>query len=176
VHRARTPFRYAFPVDAALKAMKFRRQLVYAPAFAALLLPLIETDFRDCDVLVPVPLHRWRQVRRGFNQAGELCASLARHTLLPSERAVSRVRRTPPQTGLSGTARRRNLRGAFVYRGQLRFRHPLIVDDVITTGATSNELARTLLAAGAEKVSVIAVAHAALTSGSSMSAAQETRG
>jgi len=173
VERARTLFRYAFPVDVALKAIKFRRQLAYAPVFAAMLLPLIETVFHDCDALVPVPLHRWRRVRRGFNQAGELCTWLARRTLLPVEQTVIRSRRTAPQTGLSGAARRRNLHGAFACRGKLRSRHPLIVDDVITTGATSNELARTLLVAGAEKVSVIAVAHAAQSFRSIASATQQ---
>ena len=71
---------------------------------------------------------------------------------------VRRVRFTRPQTGLDAAERRRNMKAAFEVRGRLHFRHPLVVDDVITTGETCRQLATTLLAAGAERVSVLAVA------------------
>jgi len=157
---ARAPLLYAFPVDAALKAIKFRRQLWYVPAFAALLASILEREMADADGLLPVPLHRWRQARRGFNQAAELCAPLCRASGLPVVRGVRRVRATAPQSGLDAAARRRNLANAFAVRGKLACRRPVIVDDVITTGETCRQLAATLLDAGAESVRVLAVARA----------------
>jgi ComF family protein len=158
--RARAPCRYEFPVDAALKMLKFRRRLAFAPPLAGLMKPMIEESFSGCDVLVPVPLNRWRQARRGFNQAHELCRSLSKHTGLAILDSVIRRRATPPQSGLPAAARSKNLRGAFRVRSLERFRHPLIVDDVMTTGATCNELARELKRAGATTVCAIAVARA----------------
>jgi len=151
---------YRFPVDTAIKALKFRRQLFYVPAFVALLAPLLDHRFDGCDGLVPVPLHRWRQAARGFNQAAELARGLAATTGLPVSESLRRLRPTPPQSGLTAEQRRRNLRGAFAVAGAMRLRFPLIVDDVITTGHTCDELSRVLLAAGAERVGVVAVARA----------------
>jgi ComF family protein len=156
---ARAPFHYAFPVDAALKKMKFRRQLAIAPAFAELLLPVLHAEFSHCDALVPVPLHRWRHVTRGFNQARELCKPLSKDTNLPVLDSVVRVKATGSQSGLSASERRRNLHGAFVARHSLPFRHPVIIDDVITTGTTSGQLAQALFRAGASSVGVLAVAY-----------------
>jgi len=151
-------FRYSFPVDTALKAMKFRRQLMYAPAFASLLLPTLIGEFCECDALVAVPLHRWRHITRGFNQAAELVGELAAKTGLPIIDQALRIRSTRTQSGLSAEARRQNLRNAFEVRGPLGARYPLIIDDVMTTGATCEQLATSLLAAGAKKVSVLTVA------------------
>lgn len=157
----RAPLRYEFPADAALKRFKFRRQLHFAPAFASLLAPLVRDSFAECDALLPVPLHRWRQVHRGFNQADEICRWLARTTHLPIVRPVARIRPTRAQTGLSAKERRRNLARAFVAREKLTSRLPLVVDDVVTTGSTCNELAQCLIDAGAAKVGVLAVARSA---------------
>lgn len=157
----RAALAYTFPVDAALKALKFRRQLHYVPAFAGLLAPLLIESFPAADALVPVPLHRWRHATRGFNQARELCRPLARRSGLPILDAARRTRRTRPQAGLDAAARRRNLKNAFAISGNLRCRHPLIVDDVMTTGETCRHLAHALLEAGAETVSVLTVARAA---------------
>ncbi len=158
--KARAPCRYEFPVDAALKKLKFNRRLAFVPPLARLLLPVMAAEFPECDVLVPVPLHRWRQVKRGFNQAHELCRCLARHTGLPILDTAFRDRATPSQSGLNAAARSKNLRGAFTVKSLNAYRHPLIVDDVITTGATCNELARALKSAGAETVGAIAIARA----------------
>lgn len=160
--RAYAPLLYAFPVDSALKALKFRRQLCYAPAFGALLPPLYGELFHDADALLPVPLHRRRHVMRGFNQAIELGRSLRRKSGLPLISNVRRTKFTKPQTGLDAAERRRNMKAAFEVRGAMHYRHPLLIDDVITTGETCHQLARTLLAAGAESVRVLAVARAAL--------------
>ncbi len=159
--KAYAPLLYSFPIDSALKALKFRQQLFYAPAFGELLAPFLEKLFPEVDSLLPVPLHRRRHVRRGFNQAAELCRPLQRMSGLPTIDNAYRKRFTKPQTGLEAAERRRNMREAFEVRGTLRFQHPLLIDDVITTGETCRQLAGTLLRAGAERVSVLTVARAA---------------
>jgi len=158
--KARAPLLYEFPVDVVLKKLKFSRQTAFAAAFAEIMVPCLEAEFPDCDALVPVPLHAFRHFRRGFNQADEICRPVAKATGLPEIKCVKRRRATQPQTGLDPAARRRNLAGAFAVTESVRFRRPVIVDDVITTGATSSQLAGVLLEAGAERVGVLAVARA----------------
>ena len=154
------PLLYEFPVDAAIKALKFRRHLYYLPVFGDLLARQVAQQFADVDGLVPVPLHRWRHALRGFNQATELCKWIRRTNGLPIVAKAARVRATETQSGLSAEQRRQNLRGAFSISGALEFRHLLIIDDVMTTGATCGQLAKALFAAGAEKVSVLTIARA----------------
>lgn len=149
---------YAYPVDAALKRLKFDRRLDYVPAFAELLFRLYADMPPGIDVLLPVPLHWRRHAARGFNQAAELCSGIRRQTGLRMLCGVRRVRATPSQSGLDAGARQRNLLNAFACRQTLTARHVLIVDDVITTGATCSQLARVCIAAGAEQVSALAVA------------------
>jgi len=158
--KARAPLIYDFPVDAALKAIKFRRQLWFVPAFAQLLLRELCDEFPHVDSLAPVPLHRWRQMKRGFNQAVELCRPLRQASGLPMLTQTRRIRATRAQTGLNAAERKQNLRNAFAVSGKLRCRHPLIVDDVITTGETCSRFAEALVRAGATTVSVLAVARA----------------
>ena len=158
--KARAPMIYAFPISQALKALKFRRQLWHAPALAELMLPILAEEFSHCDALLPVPLHRWRHARRGFNQAEELCRPLRRATGLRILTDIKRSRATRQQSGLSAAERQRNLEDAFDVVNFLPCRHPLIVDDVITTGSTVCQFANALLRSGAESVSVIAVARA----------------
>ncbi|MDH5213166.1 MAG: ComF family protein [Gammaproteobacteria bacterium] len=158
--RAFSAVNYAFPIDAALKAFKFHGRLYYAPAFASLLLPLLNSGFIDADALVPVPLHRWRHARRGFNQATEICRILAGQSGIPMYRPVSRIRPTRSQSGLTAAARHSNLKNAFMVCETLRCRHPVIIDDVMTTGETCNQIARVLIGAGAESVGVLVIARA----------------
>ncbi len=159
---ARAPFVYAFPVDCALKALKFDRHLHYVPAFADYLVPELRLLEGRVDALLPVPLHRWRYVRRGFNQAIELCKPLHRATGLPVNFEVERVKATQMQSGLSASERRRNLKDAFAVSAKLGCRRPLIVDDVMTTGATCRRLAEVLLQNGAERVGVLVVARSTI--------------
>ena len=158
------PLRYEFPVDAGLKALKFGRKLYYAEAFAELLIDAAGGLDADITAVLPVPLHWRRRAVRGFNQAEELSRPLARRMSLPLVRGVVRRRSTPAQSGLTARERNRNLRGAFVARRAPEAGHVLIVDDVITTGATARHLALVLRAAGVSQVSVIAVARAAKVS------------
>ena len=155
------PLLYEFPVDAGLKALKFGRRLHYAPAFGGLLVEEMRRFPGDIDALLPVPLHWQRQAFRGFNQALELCRPVARQCGLPIMTGVARRRATPFQSGLAAAQRRKNLRQAFVVRKTPQFRHVLIVDDVVTTGETTRQLAMALIRRGVKKVSVLAVARAA---------------
>ncbi len=119
--------------------------------------------FEDADAVVPVPLHPLRLLSRRFNQAAEIARPLARLTglaYLPD--AVIRKRRTPSQGGRSGSGRRRNVAGAFacpkpMWR-RIEGKRLVLIDDVLTTGATAEACARVLRAAGAARVDVAAVA------------------
>lgn len=156
------PLEYEFPADVAIKAMKFRRKLFYAPAFAGLLLQSFAELPDDIDALLPMPLHWLRHATRGFNQATEIARPVHKATGLPLVSNVGRQRGTPYQSGLSAVQRRRNLASAFRAKGTVDYGHVLIVDDVITTGETCRQLAKVVLAAGAEKVSALAVARTLL--------------
>ncbi|MDQ2859751.1 MAG: ComF family protein [Pseudomonadota bacterium] len=115
------------------------------------------------DAVAPVPLHRWRLLRRRYNQAAEIARPLARQAglaYLPD--VLRRVRPTPSQSGKSGAGRRRNVAAAFVVaasaRRRIEGRRLLLIDDVLTTGATAEGCARALKTAGAARVDVAVIA------------------
>ncbi|TCR70328.1 ComF family protein [Bosea sp. BK604] len=117
----------------------------------------------EADLIVPVPMHRTRLWSRRFNQAAALAQVLAKHsgvTLAPT--ALARVKRTTQQVGLTRPQRADNLQGAFkvlpAMRPTVEGRHILLVDDVLTTGATANAAARALLRAGARQVDMLTFA------------------
>ncbi|MCA1978111.1 MAG: ComF family protein, partial [Thiobacillus sp.] len=113
------------------------------------------------DVLVPMPLHPARIRERGFNHAAEIARGVAHRLGCPLDlQACTRVRDTPPQMALKYEARRRNVRGAFACRAEVGGRHIALVDDVMTTGTSLDELATTLKRAGAREVSCWVVARA----------------
>jgi ComF family protein len=123
-------------------------------------LPLSAADY---DVIIPVPLHLGRLRWRGFNQAAMLAVAVARRMERPLDLStLVRVRETPPQTRQNRVERIKNLRRAFAVRSPARIasRRILLIDDVMTTGATADECARTLLAAGARRVDVLTLARA----------------
>jgi ComF family protein len=157
-----TPFEYAFPVDAAVKAMKFRRKMFYVPAFAHLLMASFPDLPDDIDALLPMPLHWRRHAVRGFNQAAEIARPIQKVTGLPLVNNVIRHRSTPYQSGLTASQRKRNLANAFRVKGRVDCKHVLIIDDVITTGETCRQLAKVVLDAGARQVSAIAMARTRL--------------
>jgi ComF family protein len=114
------------------------------------------------DAIVPMPLHWFRFWRRGFNQAALLAKELGRRRGLPVLQAVRRKRATSSQAGLSGARRRANVRGAFAPSGRrsLEGMRVLLVDDVMTTGATASACALALKSAGAAYVAVLTLARA----------------
>ena len=121
-----------------------------ADAFAHL---LAQRETARADVLVPVPLSFERESERGFNQALEIARRYARLTgIALAERTLLKVRHTAPQQSLAREARQRNVRGAFSVTGEVRDRTVAVIDDVMTTGSTLDELARNLRQAGAEEI------------------------
>ena len=105
------------------------------------------------DLIVPVPLSFERESTRGFNQSLEIARRYARLTgATMAERTLLQVRHTPPQQSLARDARRRNVRGAFGVSGDVRGTRITVVDDVMTTGSTLDEIADTLKRAGAARV------------------------
>ncbi len=147
-----------FPVDAAIQALKFQRRLYYLPALSKLLVEASPRLPPGIEAVLPVPLHRFRLMKRGFNQSLELALPVAKALGVPVLHNVRRRLHTPYQSGSNRAERRRNLKSAFVVRGELAARHVLIVDDVITTGETCRELAVTLRQSRVERVSVLALA------------------
>lgn len=151
---------YAAPISSLIHWMKFEANLAAALALGVLLAEAVIGNQRQWalalpDAIVPVPLHRARLRSRGFNQALELARPVARRLQRPLlARACVRNRVTQPQSMLVSAAdRRRNVAGAFSLHRPLVGCHCVaIVDDVLTTGATARELARTLRAAGVERV------------------------
>lgn len=112
------------------------------------------------DAVIPVPLHWRRQWSRGFNQSELLARQVARRRGIPVLRALRRARATQSQTGLSNTRRRKNVTGAFRVRGSFNGARVLLVDDVMTTGATGSACAAALKAAGAGSVTLLTLARA----------------
>lgn len=152
--------RYAFPADALIQALKYRNQLPLARLFAAVLADVAANAPRP-DVLLPMPLHPHRARARGFNQATEIARLLARDLRIPLDtNSLVRIRDTAPQATLPLHERQRNVKGAFSCSGTLAGRHVALLDDVMTSGATLNEAARTVLRAGAAEVSLWVVARA----------------
>jgi ComF family protein len=149
-------FPYVFPVDALVQAYKYGRDLTLAPLFARELARVVDGE---ADALVAMPLAASRLRERGFNQAHELARHLGRALDLPVlADACRKVADTPPQAGLTLAERVRNVRRAFVCDTDLSGMRVAIVDDVMTTGATVNELARVMKRSGAARVSAWVVA------------------
>ncbi len=156
---------YLGQLSGLIQGLKFqgRRNL------AGLLAPLLAGVFydswsrEDLDCIVPVPLHPTRKRERGYNQSELLARSLARQLAIPDTPALIRVRSTPPQVGLTDSQRIENVRNAFicVKPRKVSDRRILLIDDVMTTGATVASAAQALLEGGAFRVSVLTVARAA---------------
>lgn len=152
-------FRYDFPANRLVQALKYGHQL----AVAAWLGELLSEHLRDhaADLVVPLPLHPERLRERGFNQAIEIARPIARKLGKPlALEALHRIRATPPQAELKLKARAKNVRGAFECRQEIEGRRILLVDDVMTSGATLDEAARILMLHGAAQVDVAVAARA----------------
>jgi ComF family protein len=162
--RARAVMRYDTGSRGPILALKHADRLDLVPGFARWLDRAGRSLLDDTDVIVPVPLHPLRLWRRRYNQSAELARSVGKIARKPIATAVlKRVRATPSQGEMpSAQARRRNMRGAFAVPAHCRSfidgRRILLIDDVLTTGATADACARVLKRAGAAKVNVLALA------------------
>ena len=158
------PYLYQGDIRRLLIALKFNQKLSHARLLGSLMAEKLASHFAVAsdipDLIIPVPLHSKRQRERGYHQALELVRPLAKRYKIPiNHQLISRKTATTKQTKLTADERRRNLRGAFTVRDKLKVPpHLVIFDDVVTTGTTVTELAKTLKRAGAKRIDVWAVA------------------
>jgi ComF family protein len=164
---ARSAALYEGPLREAIHSLKFGRRRALASPLGDLTAQQCAISLPDgIDTLIPVPRARARARERGFNQAALLARRIGRRLEIPvRSHWLARVRSTRPQSDLSAAERRANVRDAFRASARVAGRHVLVVDDVLTTGATLDACARALRAAGARRVGALTVArvvHAAV--------------
>lgn len=161
--RVQTAFFYTFPVKPMIGRFKYQGELAMArPLIGMLAQKLYEEVAPWPDVILPCPIHSHRYRARGFNQAAVIAGTLGKRLQIPVDyRLCARTHATPPQTGLDRAARLQNLKNGFALTAPAPSR-VAIVDDVITTGATTEQLARTLKAGGSQDISVWALARTPL--------------
>jgi ComF family protein len=157
------PYRYAYPLDRMIQRLKYGNDLssgrVLGQCFYQRL--IVTRTARLPEALLPVPLGIQRFRKRGYNQAIELARHVATRSGIPLRMdIVARIRETQEQASLPREERRKNVKGAFALIKPLAYAHIAILDDVVTTGTTVNEIARVLRRAGAETIEVWAIARA----------------
>lgn len=161
--RARAVAEYDGTASLLVHRLKYNDRLELARALGTMMARAGAELLADADVIVPVPLHRWRLWRRRFNQAMALAARISAESGVTCDPfLLARVKRTRRQVGLTRAQRQDNLQGAFRVppeaRAGLKGKRVLLVDDVLTTGATANAASRALLRGGAAAVDILAFA------------------
>lgn len=155
---------YAHPLRKVVRELKYHRRQIMPRRLGTMLAQAVATGCPEAefDLVAPIPAHWRRRLVRGQDHAAVLAGWVARELDLPVGRELIRVRNTSPQVFLPRSRRIGNVRGAFsaAWRAAVAGAHVLLVDDVTTTGATANEAARTLLRAGASRVTLAVVAKA----------------
>jgi ComF family protein len=151
--RTRATFSYAFPLDSLVQQCKYAHASNLTDFFAARMASRSDTPSALLDYLLPMPLHPARLAQRGFNQAAEIARRLSPRIGVPwLPNACQRVRNTASQAGLDLKTRQRNLRGAFVCNIDLSGTRVALIDDVMTSGSSLDELARVVRKAGAIEI------------------------
>jgi ComF family protein len=162
--RARAAARYSSTMRELIQSFKYGDRHEGVPLFGRWMASAGAELLADADVILPVPLYRSRLWSRRFNQSAMLAQAVGHLTGVPVDcLLLARVKRTHAQVGLTAAQRRKNVAGAFrvtAPRGQLRGKRIVVVDDVITTGATAEACARVLKRAGAARVDILALARA----------------
>lgn len=144
----------------AIHILKFRGKKRLALPLTRL---LCRIERLEADVIIPVPVHPKSLKERGFNQAATLARHLSREWKIPlMQNCLVKVKDTPPQTEMSGKERIANVRGVFQVKRPVESLRIILLDDVVTTGATVGECSRVLIKAGARSVTVIALAYTPL--------------
>lgn len=162
-HRARAAVRYDDIARTLVHAFKYGDRLDLAPTMGRWMATAGQPLLDEADALVPVPLHWRRQWARRFNQSALLAEIISKASAVPvTHGALKRVKATPQQVGLSQSARAQNVQGAFRVpphgRAEIAGRRLILVDDVLTSGATMDACARALLRAGAAQVDALVFA------------------
>lgn len=159
--RVHAPFLFQEAMRYLIHGLKFRRRFENARLLGTLFAESLHANEPLPQLLIPVPLHPARYRERGFNQAIEIGRTVAKQLQLPLDLNLCRRHRdTPHQTGLTAKQRRKNLRNAFSVTRPLTVTHVAILDDVITSGTTANELAKALKKSGVKRIDVWACARA----------------
>jgi len=151
-----SPYHYKEPLNQFITQLKFHNKLYYANILASLLIrkiELLQDNLPEC--IIPVPLHSGRLRQRGFNQALEIARPIAKkYKIKLDTQSCKRVVATTSQMTQDKSARKENIRHAFKVKSPFPYQHIAIVDDVMTTGNTVNELARVLRSAGAIRIQI----------------------
>lgn len=157
-----SPLAYGFPVDKLIQRFKFEGDLAVGRLLGSLLAEYIAAGDDRPDCIVPVPLHASRLKERGFNQAVELARPVSRRMKVKVRLDLcERSRATQVQSTLDADERRKNLKDAFTVKAPVQGLHLVLLDDVVTTGATAESLAKTLREAGARRITLWSVCRAA---------------
>lgn len=162
-HRARAALKYDDHAASLILPFKHADKTLLKNVFTPYLLQAGEELFTDADAFIPVPLHRWRLLKRRYNQAALLAQSLSEQTRIKTWlHALRRSNATESQGHKSKTERAENIRGAFSFNEKyavpIRNKNVILIDDVLTSGATANECAKMLLKHGAARVDVLTIA------------------
>lgn len=159
-------YHYETPIDYLISRLKFSQQLAYAEILGSLLTDHLLTmkNMEELpEVLLPVPLHKKRLIKRGFNQSLEIAKVISKELNIPiSYQLIERDKATKAQSKLNIKQRKKNIKGCFTLKKMPDYQHIAIIDDVVTTGSTCNELANVLKVAGVKKVGVWSIARAVL--------------
>ncbi len=160
-------YHYQMPLDYLITELKYNQKLTHAAILSELLLARLSEEPAENlpSVILPVPLHKNRLIKRGFNQSLEISRPIAKQLGIPiGLDLVRRKRQTRAQTDLTAVERKKNIRGCFEIMKKESllsgYNHVVIVDDVVTTGSTANELAVLLKKSGVKKVGVWSIARA----------------
>lgn len=159
------PLRYEYTIRYLISQFKFHERLVCANLLSDLFIQHINnrTHFIKPDLLIPVPLHTSRLRERGFNQALEMSKRFARILNIPLQRSLLyKKQASAAQSSLDFKSRKKNIKNRFELKHAVTGKHIAIVDDVVTTGSTANEIAKLLKQNGATRVSVWAIARTVL--------------
>lgn len=153
--RCIAPLCYEPPISHLIGAFKYQGNFNYGRILSQLLIKRLQQDNIEIDTMIPVPLHWRRRWQRGFNQAEIIADEISRTLQLPLKtRWLRRTRASASQQSLDADARHKNLRDAFACSAAVRDQRIAVIDDVVTTGATANAIARALLNAGAATVEI----------------------
>ncbi len=159
-NRAYAAYDYQSVIADLIKMFKYNRQLCIGDYFARQLADLYQSIGINYDAIIPMPLSRVRIKERGYNQVLELLRVIARDSHINIDtRSVERIKATQALSGLGPDERKQEIKGAFQAKA-MKYQKVLLVDDIMTTGASLNELAKTVLSAGAQSVDVLVLARA----------------
>jgi len=156
---------YTYPLNRLVSAFKYSKRIDLIKHLSHLMIEDIQCTYADTDLpqmLIPVPLHQWRLLHRGYNQAELIASHLSKALNISCQSSlIKRSRATPKQTGLNLSQRQKNLHNAFIVTNPIRqLKHIALIDDVMTTGTTVNTVSQLLKQSGIERVDVWCIARA----------------